>query len=113
MPSRFQKEVQENINKESSLSDEERYVPMDEAIEPFVEQLWNLGYWTEASCAGGHAGYESFGYVLLGQTLMPEERKEIRELAKEYNLINVRIIEEGIMTRIYFNPLGGKRWSER
>jgi len=122
MPSRLKNEVFSEIE-EYELEDMpvgttiEKYIEtvvedIDPEISGFVKELMLLGYPTYTSCAGGpgHCTITGgMGFVTLEQSLVPEEIKEIKALAKKYHLTGVKFKNMGSdSSRILFNPIGSK-----
>jgi len=120
MPSRLKDEVFREIIKEELEGSPWKTVheynkalgaSIDLKIKGFVVDLMNLGYPTETSCAGGPGHITKaggMGFVWINQDLAPEEKREIKKLARKYRLTGLRFESQGGMSQIVFNPVGGK-----
>ena len=112
MPSRFQRRLLDTLREEQeSVSEEELADAIDEALHPVIEGLWGLGYFTTASCAGGHQGYGKEGYIVIDQILTPVEEKEVSRFLRRHGIKVLRITNRELDTWVAFKPLGGPHFT--
>ena len=86
---------------------------LDPEIANLVTELNTRGYETISSCAGHprHKYYHK-GWIYFARTLLPDELQEVKQLAREYGLANLKVENprpDFDYTAIYFSAIGGSR----
>ena len=84
---------------------------IDKDIREFVYDLWNAGYATLGSCAGGHPGHKRRGFVSFIRKLTPSDLEEVHSIAEIHGITvtDYKYVEPGSQvwqTTIWFLPLG-------
>lgn len=88
---------------------EEVYDSIDKEIYSFCKALHYLGYPVAQSCAGHPKSKErKKGFVEFEERLLPEEKREVLELAESYGISRprFRFFPKVGETFLYFDPVG-------
>jgi len=79
--------------------------PVDTEISPLLESLWNAGFGTRSSCAGGQKHPWDYGYILLEKPLRAGTRQsqEVRDIVERFTDVPFKVFKRGAI--IFEGPL--------